>query len=210
MGFNKALVRVGGSTLVERTARLLEKLTGTVLVVSRDRSVAGGLPYPVVDSEIPGVGPLAALAAGLRYCATPWALALACDLPLFPAALGAYILALATGRQVAVPRGRAGPPGSEAGADAGNDRGDPDQWDAVVPHWNGFWEPLAAAYARSCLSAIEDALTRGEKRVTSFYPQVRIRPVEEAEIRRFVPPGVAFFNVNTRSDLKVLQNLADL
>ena len=210
MGFNKALVRVGGRTLVERTARLLEELTATVLIVSRDRSVAAGLPYPVVDSERPGVGPLAALAAGLSRCATPWALVLACDLPLFPAALGAHMLALATGQEAAVPGAGPGAPRGEAPAGEANADGNPGGWEAVVPHWNGFWEPLAAVYARSCLPAIQDALARGEKRVTSFYGQVRVRPVREEEIRLFAPPAVAFFNVNTRSDLRALQELAKL
>lgn len=210
MGFNKALLRVGGRTLVEHTARLLAKLTGAVLIVSRDRSVAADLPYPVVDSEAPGVGPLAALAAGLECCTTPWALVLACDLPLFPAALGAYMLAVATDRGGSVPGGGPGRPRGEAGAGEANGSGGPGRWEAVVPYWNGFWEPLAAVYARSCLPAIQDALARGEKRVTSFYGRVRVRPVREEEIRSFAPPAVAFFNLNTRSDLKALRKLANL
>lgn len=202
MGVNKALTTVGGMTLVERAARLLEELTGTVLIVSRDRSAGSGLPYRVVDSETPGIGPLAALAAGLRECTTPWVLVLACDLPLFPAGLGAYMLAVAT----------AGPPEtacSRASAGDRNECGPPDapetgagEWQAVVPRWNGFWEPLAAVYARSCLPAIESTLARGERRVASFYGQVRVRPVEEEEIRRFAPPRVAFFNVNSPADLE--------
>lgn len=209
MGFNKALARVGGRTLVERAARLLEKLTGTVLIVSRDRSVAAGLPYPVVDSETPGVGPLAALEAGLRCSTTDWVLVLACDLPLFPVPLGAYLLALATGRGGAPGGEESGPLRGEARPGGAGGRS-PGRWEAVVPHWNGFWEPLAAAYARACLPAIEDALTRGEQRVTSFYSQVRIRPVEEEEIRKFAPPAVAFFNVNTRSELNLLRTETEL
>ncbi|MEW6545896.1 MAG: molybdenum cofactor guanylyltransferase [Bacillota bacterium] len=180
MGFSKAVATLGGETLVARAARLLADLTGTVLIVSRDRTVAEGLPYRVVDSEVPGVGPLAALAAGLRECRTPWALALACDLPLFPAGLAVYMLEVASSE---------------------------DGWQAVVPRWNGFWEPLAALYAPSCLAAIEEALARGERRLASFYPRVRVRPVEEREIRLYAPPQLAFFNVNSPEDLARLRGL---
>lgn len=181
MGFNKALAVEGGETLAARAARLLEGLVGTVFVVSRDPRVVAGLPYRLVDTELPGGGPLGALAAGLRACPTPWVLVLACDLPLFPAGLGARMLELAA-------------------ADDG--------WQAVVPQWNGFWEPLAALYARSCLPAVEEALARGERRVISFYLHIRIRALKEDEIRRFAPPRVAFFNVNRPQDLARLYTLA--
>lgn len=180
MGFNKALAVEGGETLVARVARLLGGLAGTVFIVSRDASVAAGLPYRLVDTEVPGSGPLGALAAGLRACPAPWALVLACDLPLFPAGLAARMLELAAGGE-----------GCQA----------------VVPRWNGFWEPLAALYARSCLAAVEEALARGERRVVSFYPRIRIRALQEDEIRRFAPPRLAFFNVNSPEDLDRLRSL---
>lgn len=183
MGFNKALATLRGETLVARACRLLAGLTDTVYVVSRDPAVVTGLPYRLVEGERPGVGPLAALAAGLRECRTPWALVLACDLPLFPPGLGARLLEIAVGEK---------------------------GWQAVVPRWDGFWEPLAAAYARTCLPAVEEALARGERRVTSFYPHVRVRPVGEDEIRRYAPPRVAFFNVNSAGDLAEAARLSGL
>lgn len=175
LGFNKALATLGGETLVARAARLLGEICPQVMLVSRDPAVARGLPYPLVDDETPGAGPLGALAAGLRACPTPFALALACDLPFFPPELAAYLARLA--------------------------RREPDI-EAAVPHWGNFWEPLAALYARSCLSRIQEALRRGERRLTAFFEKVKLRPVTEEEIRRFAPPEEAFFNLNYPEDFK--------
>ena len=45
-------------------------------------------------------------------------------------------------------------------------------------------------------------------RVISFFPDVRVRFVDEAEIDRFDPRHLSFFNVNTPDDLEQARRLA--
>jgi molybdenum cofactor guanylyltransferase len=66
--------------------------------------------------------------------------------------------------------------------------------DACVPRWNGMAEPLCAVYSRRCLPAIESVLDQG--RIVAFFPLVRVRFVDESEVKRFDPLGRSFFNVN--------------
>jgi hypothetical protein len=52
-------------------------------------------------------------------------------------------------------------------------------------------------------------LDTDQLKVIGFYPQVRVRYIEEGEHRRFDPQGVSFYNVNTPEELAEAQRLAD-
>ena len=85
MGSDKAVLEIGGMTLLERTARLALAAGLPVLVVGR--ACPEGWPLPeatfIADAE-PGLGPLGGLATALRHTQSS-VLALACDLPLLTA-----------------------------------------------------------------------------------------------------------------------------
>jgi molybdopterin-guanine dinucleotide biosynthesis protein A len=61
-------------------------------------------------------------------------------------------------------------------------------------------EPLCAYYGADCRPAIEAALERGARHVTSFFGDVRLRMVTSREVARFGDPGLLFLNVNTPED----------
>ena len=122
----------------------------------------------------PDTGPLGGLATGLATCAS-WAICVACDLPLLNPALFAYFYALAA---ETTPAGEA-------------------QWDAIIPLVTEYPEPFHALYHRRCLPAIITALAKGERRATAFLPAVRVRYVNEAELRQVDPELLSFFNANT-------------
>jgi molybdopterin-guanine dinucleotide biosynthesis protein A len=81
--------------------------------------------------------------------------------------------------------------------------------DVVIPRAQGYLEPMHAVYRRvTVLGAIQAALRRGEQRMISYFPDVRVREVSEAEWQPLCPDGRAFFNVNTPEDLGRAQRLA--
>ena len=73
--------------------------------------------------------------------------------------------------------------------------------DVVVPRHGGKFEPLHALYSRDCIPFAKASLDMGETRVLCFYPEVRVRTVEEEELMRFDPILQCFFNINTPEDL---------
>jgi FdhD protein/molybdopterin-guanine dinucleotide biosynthesis protein A len=73
--------------------------------------------------------------------------------------------------------------------------------DAVVPQVGAEFEPLFAVYRRSCAAAIRRALDAGQRRVISFFPDVRLRALTAAEVQAVEPDPGCFFNVNTPADL---------
>jgi molybdopterin-guanine dinucleotide biosynthesis protein A len=132
----------------------------------------------VYDPE-PHAGVLPALAAGLAAASGEVCLTVACDMPFVSGALFARELDLL--------------------ADA----------DVVIPRTQEYLEPMHAAYRRApVLAAIQAALARGERRMISYFSQVRVRELQEAEWEALDPAGRAFFNVNTPEDLAEAQRLA--
>ncbi len=68
--------------------------------------------------------------------------------------------------------------------------------DMVIPRHGGEYEPLHAVYTPACLDPIRRCVER-QGRNTDFLPDVRVRVVEEPELRRFDPDLRSFVNVNT-------------
>jgi molybdopterin-guanine dinucleotide biosynthesis protein A len=122
----------------------------------------------------PPCGPLGGIAAGLQAVQHPLAVVVACDMPFLNVTLLHWLIDLAEG------------------------------FDAVVPQTGDEFEPLHAVYRRECYSPIVQRLERGERRVISFFADVRLRPVPEPEWRRLDPEGRSLVNLNTPDDLNQL------
>ncbi len=68
--------------------------------------------------------------------------------------------------------------------------------DVIIPRHARGYEPLHAVYAPACLEAIHRCAA-GRQPATGFLAEVRVRVVEEAELRRLDPELGSFVNVNT-------------
>jgi FdhD protein len=69
--------------------------------------------------------------------------------------------------------------------------------DVVIPESGSGTEPLHSFYSKEVIPAIEEALAAGERRISSFFPAVRVRVVPKAEVARFDPDYRSFYNINT-------------
>ncbi|MBT1076341.1 bifunctional molybdenum cofactor guanylyltransferase MobA/molybdopterin-guanine dinucleotide biosynthesis adaptor protein MobB [Geobacter grbiciae] len=79
-------------------------------------------------------------------------------------------------------------------------------FDVVVPRTVGGSEPLFAVYGTGCLPAMERMLREGNYRIYDFYPEVRTRYVEQAELADLVTPARTFVNVNTPEEFETIRN----
>ena len=81
MGADKAGLRFGDETMLDRVARLVETIAERVIVVARhDQHVPPGVT--VVHDRVDGLGPLAGIAAGLAASNSDLNIIVACDMPL--------------------------------------------------------------------------------------------------------------------------------
>ena len=172
MGNNKALINIGGRTLVEIMAERVLPLADKVFISANSPELFSFLPFPVVPDLCPNQGPLSGLQAVMRAHIYTLYITLACDLPRLPASLISRMLDEAEG------------------------------FDAVIPRTpDGMAHPLAAVYRRTCLPAIEDALQKKANKVIDVFSEgsLHIRWMSPAD-GEFTAGDL--FNINTPEDLR--------
>ena len=172
MGRDKGLVELGGRPLISHVLERLRHLADDILVTTNAPQDYAFLGVRLASDSMPGSGALPGLATALEAARGERVMVVACDMPFVRPALMAYLLDLA----------------QEA--------------DVVIPRRLGEFEPLLAVYRRICLAPIQASLAAGQARVISFFPSVRVRSVEAAELESVDPSGRSFFNVNTPDDLR--------
>ncbi|MBI1380877.1 MAG: NTP transferase domain-containing protein [Planctomycetaceae bacterium] len=187
MGRDKALLRVSGTTLLERALAQLAPIVSRLFVATGAElryaelldaaNATAVLDRPTYGA---GAGPLAGLEAILNAAAAVGAtrvVLLACDLPHVETGHLETLLAASRGVDVTI------------GCDAGGD------------------QPLVGVYDLACMPAVQGALARGERRADSFFAAtgpvrhtLRVRRVD-AEV---LAPGVStflFHNLNGPEDV---------
>lgn len=179
MGTDKSFVRVLGRPLIEDVLANVAGLGSETLLITNRPDDYAYLGVPLFTDVLPDKGALGGLYTALHAASRPNVLCVACDMPFVVRPLLDYLLSL-------LPAG-----------------------DAIVPRLGGEAEPFRAVYARdACLGPIRAALDANRLRVISFFPAVRVRWVEAAEIDRYDPQRLSFFNVNTPEDLEQARRLA--
>ena len=209
MGRDKALLDLGGRPMLARVAEALGRVCQAVVIVDREPGRYAFLGFPVVVDRRPGFGALSGLHAGLLAMEHPYGIFVACDMPFLDPALLAYMARCAAGNgRGDMDHGRGFAVAAAEGAE-GTVRAAPATgrtgrtgYDAVVPRRGGRPEPLHAVYGRGLIPAVEDLLARGggPLRLLLTAPGVRVRWVEEPELRRFDPKLRSLTNVNTPED----------
>ena len=182
LGRDKAVEPFDGQPLIRRVIERVTPLTDEIVVVVADaaRGHALGLDadHRVAVDIYPDGGSLGGIFSGLSAAANDWGLVVACDMPFLNRQLLEYMLA---------------------------QRAD---YDAVVPQPGAFPEPTHALYSRACLPHIEARLQANDLKISGFFDDVRVRYLEEGEVRQFDPQLLSFFNVNSPEDLARAHALA--
>jgi molybdenum cofactor guanylyltransferase len=171
MGRDKALLPWAGSTLLDDALARMRVACPDVRILCGPVPRYGDRGVPLVTDRIDGAGPLAGLEAALVSAAGRPVLVLGVDLPFVTAGTLAFLLGRLDGADAAVPA--------------------PEQ----MP------QPLCAAYAPSCLPAVQACLAAGERRMTSFWSDVSIRRLPSSDFAPFGDPRDLFRNLNTPEDL---------
>lgn len=186
MGTDKALLEVGGVSLLERLISELRRVFRRVHL-----SIDPARPYPRIDAPripdlIAGRGPLEGVRAALESLRAP-ALFAAVDLPVFSPYLAQALWTEGTAE------GRRG----------------------AVPRWAGGLEPAFAVYGPDLLEKIRGFLDEGQRelRRIAALPGVLVLDLEDERTRRRIfpgsppDPGKLFRNLNTPADLRTFREI---
>lgn len=181
MGQNKALLPFLGRPLIERVIERVAPLADEILITSNRPEEFSFLHIPVYADLKPGAGALGGLYTALCRAQYPLVGVVACDMPFASAAL------LAAERDLVTISGV----------------------DGAVPRIEGGYEPFHAVYRRDpCREAVRAALEAGERRLISWFPTVQLMFLTSAEIHRYDPSNLVFFNVNTPEEFQRAEELA--
>ncbi len=179
MGTNKALLEVGGRSMLGRTAELLRPLVDDLFLVADDAAPFAALGLPVIPDVHPGRGAIGGIHAALRHAAHPLVLCVACDMPHLGS--GVIELLLSAAR-----------PGD----------------DALIPRIGGWAEPLLAVYGRDARAGFERAILAGRLRVMDALDGLRVRFIDEPALRVADAELHSFVNVNTPAELAAARDIA--
>jgi molybdopterin-guanine dinucleotide biosynthesis protein A len=174
---DKAFLRIGDQTLVEAVVEKMARIGDEVIIVTNSPQAYGHLEARLVGDVYPGTGALGGIYSGLRAACSDYGLVVACDMPFLDLRLLRYMILLAPGH------------------------------DVVIPRVGGLTEPLHAIYSKECLQPMERLLSAGRLKIIEFFPEVRVRYVEEHEVKLFDPQCLSFFNINTPADLERARSL---
>lgn len=172
MGTDKAALRLGGLTFVERIAGALRAVTSDIFLVS-SRHVEGQWGLPVIHDLRENCGAMGGLHAALYSAQSARSIIVSCDLPFVTGALFERLVSL-------------------CGA----------EFDAVAPiQADGRPQPLCAIYQTApCRLIAEELLLSGELRPRALLARARTRWVAYEELADLDGAPSFFMNVNTPAE----------
>ncbi len=170
MGANKALMPYKGRPLIQYSLDLAYSFTGEILISANNHDL-DHLGFRVVKDLLPVKAPLAGIHAGLKASPTDWNLVLTCDMPNVTIGLIDRLIA-ALNENLRI----------------------------VLPHHDGFVEPLCGFYHRNLIHLVETNIASGN---LSLHDLPGAAP-HLFVVMDDVPPeerALLFRNVNERKDL---------
>lgn len=170
MGEDKALKLFLGRPLIQRVVDQMKPIAHEMIVTTNHPEGYEFLNLRLVPDIFPDRGALGGLYTALSAATFPLVAVVACDMPFASATFFQIAEAIMT----------------REGADV------------VIAKTEEGFEPLHALYRRdTCLPAIKGAIALNQWRVISWFPKVRVRLIEQAEMDLPDKSGLCFWNLNT-------------
>ena len=180
-GRNKAFLKIGGETILDRVVKRLRLFFDEILLVTRSPRLYRDHSVEVVEDIFEARSSLTGVHAGLTHARADCAFVIPCDAPFIRPALIRLML-------------------SELDASL----------DVLVPFHNGRYEPLCAIYSKNCIDPIEAQLKRENFKIYDFFDRIRLKTLPEERIKSADPEMLSFFNVNTPEAYRRCRELCDL
>jgi molybdopterin-guanine dinucleotide biosynthesis protein A len=172
MGADKAFLKIDGIPMVEHILRALKGIFDKIIIVTNAPQFYTAYDVTVVTDASDKRGPLTGIYSGLLNTADEYNFVVACDMPFLNTGLISYMMGLAAG------------------------------YDIVLPRIGGLPEPLHAVYHRGLLPLIENRIQQDARQIQGIFGESRVRYVTEEEIDRYDRERRSFINLNTPLEYK--------
>lgn len=135
---------------------------GAIILSGNEPELYQHFGVGVTTDQIPGMGPLSGIHAGLKFSSFEHNFIVACDMPFINPQLAHRMLQEAQGFEV------------------------------VIPNIEDYLQPLHAVYSKACIPIVEESLHRKIFKVPDFYPQVRVKYIGPELIELFTEEDIFF------------------
>ena len=171
-GADKAFLKIGQETVIDRQSRLLKKLFEKIIIVTNSPQKYRYIEDIKIISDItPNLGSLGGVYSGLTASSSFYNFVIACDMPFINSRLIKYMCKNTPG------------------------------YDVVVPKINDRYEPLFCIYSKSCLVYIKQLFDKKVLKISELFSMVKVKEITNNEVLQFASPEKIFTNINTREDL---------
>jgi molybdopterin-guanine dinucleotide biosynthesis protein A len=194
-GRDKALVEIGGKTMLQRTGELLAGVCEEISIVAPAGKYAHA-PWPVVPDRWPGEGPLGGILTALHHLdesaasskagvtehgPPAFALILSCDMPFLTREFLGFLV----------------------------DRASTSRAQVVVPQSAGGLEPLCACWLAGAAADVQSAFDFGVRKIAEAMKRLTMEVLDECAWTRFDTEGRLFWNMNTPADFMEARRILD-
>ena len=184
-GSDKALVELGGRTMLARTIELLSSVCGETIIVASGAKYSGA-PAPLMVDRWPGQGPLGGIltavqATAFRGSRYEWSLIVSCDMPFLTRE---WLKVLC-------------------------ERAEQSKAQVVVAESANGLEPLCACWKSVAAPAIQAAFDAGVRKVTEAMKRLPVEVLDEPVWKRFDTEGRLFWNMNLPEDYEEARRILE-
>ena len=167
---DKAILKLNGKRLIDIVVSKLKNIVGDNIII-----VGPPEKYPSYKQVVPDLfnqrGLLVGLYSGLKSSASRYNLVVGCDMPFLKVELLQYMRDKIGSNDIIIPR-----------------------------YAKNYIEPLCAIYSKDCLSVMERNIEAGILSIRRIFPYLKVKYIEEKEIKRVDSELNSFFNINYKED----------
>lgn len=175
----KGFLTIEGRAIIERSIDVLTRIFGRVVISANMPERYFSFGVPLIGDIRKEKGPMTGIVSVLVATGAEAVFVVACDMPFINEKLIRYMVE--KHRTECTEQG------------AGN-------YDATIPVFRSYKEPLFGIYARSAAPRMESLIRNGQRSLTDVLAHLRVKYITEQEVRAVDPEGESFVNINTVED----------
>ena len=159
---NKALLRIGDRSIIERVISSLSAVTESIHLITNSPEEFEHLGLPMFRDILPGSGSIGGIYTGLKVSKTYHNLVVACDMPFIRPCLLTFLISHRKGCDVVIP---------------------------VTPDGH---HPTCAVYSENCIGPIEAQIRTGSLKIADFFPNVKVKRLDFGALCPRYDPNMFF------------------
>jgi molybdopterin-guanine dinucleotide biosynthesis protein A len=184
-GQDKALVELGGKTMLARTIELVVSVCGEATIVAAEGKYSEA-PSEVLADRWPGQGPLGGILTALQSSAQrgtefTWNLIVSCDMPFLTREWLEFLC----------------------------QRAERSTKQVVVAESENGLEPLCACWKTAAMPDVQAAFESGVRKVTEAMKRLPTEVLDVSVWKRFDTEGRLFWNMNTLADYEEAKRILE-